>query len=445
MAIRVSDGLREQQGRPRVRKNVRKLPPKELNALRNAFEDLYAINNPNDDRGYSWIAGLHGYPGNYCHKGEDDFWTWHRAYMYEFEERLRDTQARRGQQVTMTLPWWDWTLRDPETDDEFGIPRAFSDATYIDLETKEKKPNPLFSAASPATGAPTARNPGRFREMIPSFAQNVKKTLETPIFVDAQGILNFGAHGTVHLRVGGGRDMGNARTAAYDPIFWFHHAFIDKIFWEWQRLHGNDTVSGDRRKYIAQPFKHTGDQLLDAEGKFGYTYRDMEVSAAPEGRPFAVVGGEDRGAVIHAQLEIGARRDGVTGGTLQFLGMARTRHSYELRVFFDAKNPTVKTRTHGNKAYAGTLALFGHGDCVGGKGHCKPPTWPRRAFDRRPEHHYSPFTAILDVSDALARVLKSPKRAAADTLDVTILVVDSDGKASASKDVAFDSLSLEIF
>ena len=39
------------------------LTPEEVNDLRNAYEALYAINNPNDERGYAWIAGRHGFPG----------------------------------------------------------------------------------------------------------------------------------------------------------------------------------------------------------------------------------------------------------------------------------------------------------------------------------------------------------------------------------------------
>jgi len=66
-------------------------------------------------------------------------------------------------------------------------------------------------------------------------------------------------HNEIHLSVGGfyqkgnynaspirgaNGDMGDNQTAGFDPIFFFHHCFIDYIFSLWQRLH-NRTKRGD--------------------------------------------------------------------------------------------------------------------------------------------------------------------------------------------------------
>lgn len=62
-------------------------------------------------------------------------------------------------------------------------------------------------------------------------------------------------HNFIHLAVGGfdipaynaspisgaNGDMGENDTAALDPIFYFHHCFIDYAFWIWQRRHGCTT------------------------------------------------------------------------------------------------------------------------------------------------------------------------------------------------------------
>jgi tyrosinase len=60
-------------------------------------------------------------------------------------------------------------------------------------------------------------------------------------------------HNAIHLATGGfdvpgqgdsspipgaNGDMGENDTAALDPIFHFHHCFIDYVFWTWQRRHG---------------------------------------------------------------------------------------------------------------------------------------------------------------------------------------------------------------
>jgi len=38
-----------------------------------------------------------------------------------------------------------------------------------------------------------------------------------------------GPHSTVHQHVGG--NFGNSHASPDDPLFWFHHAFVDKIWW----------------------------------------------------------------------------------------------------------------------------------------------------------------------------------------------------------------------
>jgi tyrosinase len=60
-------------------------------------------------------------------------------------------------------------------------------------------------------------------------------------------------HNSIHLAVGGfdlpgqgdqspidgaNADMGENDTAGLDPIFFFHHCFVDRVFWLWQKRHG---------------------------------------------------------------------------------------------------------------------------------------------------------------------------------------------------------------
>lgn len=63
-------------------------------------------------------------------------------------------------------------------------------------------------------------------------------------------------HNGLHLAVGGysipgaisydliagaNGDMGENDTASFDPIFYFHHSFIDRVFWSWQKRNHNTT------------------------------------------------------------------------------------------------------------------------------------------------------------------------------------------------------------
>jgi len=73
----------------------------------------------------------------------------------------------------------------------------------------------------------------------PDNAQKVAMSLESP-------------HNSIHLAVGGfyqdgvynadpilgaNGDMGANEMAGFDPIFFFHHCFIDYAFWQWQKRH----------------------------------------------------------------------------------------------------------------------------------------------------------------------------------------------------------------
>ena len=62
-------------------------------------------------------------------------------------------------------------------------------------------------------------------------------------------------HNQIHLAVGGfdldgfqsglikgaNGDMGENETAGFDPIFFFHHCNVDRVFWIWQQKHNATT------------------------------------------------------------------------------------------------------------------------------------------------------------------------------------------------------------
>src|ERR1700716_1810674 len=84
----------------RSRKKGASLSADELSALRRAFTAVYGIDH---DRGFAYHAGIHGLPLPIsCQHHNRLFLPWHRAYIYLFEQALRD------QVVGVTLPWWDY-------------------------------------------------------------------------------------------------------------------------------------------------------------------------------------------------------------------------------------------------------------------------------------------------------------------------------------------------
>ncbi|KAK6338457.1 hypothetical protein TWF730_002518 [Orbilia blumenaviensis] len=83
-------------------------------------------------------------------------------------------------------------------------------------------------------------------------------------------------HNGGHLAIGGydmpdrpsfdgaNGDMGENDTAAFDPVFWFHHCFIDRVFWRWQEIHSDLEKTGvDGVQVIPE---YPGTSPVDSQG-----------------------------------------------------------------------------------------------------------------------------------------------------------------------------------
>ncbi|MDQ3741200.1 MAG: tyrosinase family protein [Actinomycetota bacterium] len=166
-------------------------------------------------------------------------------------------------------------------------------------------------------------------------------------------------HNHIHLAVGGydvptgpnagdrspipgaNGDMGENDTAGLDPIFYFHHAFIDRVFWLWQKKTGNtetldviehypgtNSVDGQgatpgvtpnswlSMETPLEPFKradgayYTGSDAVDIE-KLGYRYcaGSLEDHARATGEEEAA----DDGRKVHV---LGINRNAIRGSFL---------------------------------------------------------------------------------------------------------------------------------
>jgi tyrosinase len=99
-------------------------------------------------------------------------------------------------------------------------------------------------------------------------------------------------HNAIHLAVGGfdvpsshlslisgaNGDMGENDTAALDPIFYFHHCFIDRVFWLWQQRHG----ATDRLELIPEyPGSNSVDGQTPAAGVAAGIWLDLNSPLDP--------------------------------------------------------------------------------------------------------------------------------------------------------------------
>jgi tyrosinase len=99
-------------------------------------------------------------------------------------------------------------------------------------------------------------------------------------------------HNDIHLALGGWEipgvdydniagangDMGENDTAGLDPIFFFHHSFIDKTFWQWQQKWGKTTKLDVIPHY---PGTNSVDSQGPTPGVSGNVWLDMKSPLYP--------------------------------------------------------------------------------------------------------------------------------------------------------------------
>ena len=236
------------------------------------------VQSISDDRGYQYWAGIHGLPlpisctHSTSQRFASFFLPWHRAYLYFYERALRDRVA------TLAQPWWDWT-RDRQ------VPAAYSD------EEAEGRRNPLFSVeinelamAQAANGglrlpADVLRQPGLPGTRLPTSAEVSAVLAIEDFFTFSRELEDM--HGLVHVWVGGeDGHMSQVPLAAYDPIFWAHHAMIDRLWRLWQLRHPPPSFTADYLNTALRPFPLTVAQVLDVRA-LGYDYAATQTTITP--------------------------------------------------------------------------------------------------------------------------------------------------------------------
>lgn len=249
----------------RQRRSARRLTAGQLADLRRALSTAQGIS---DDRGYQHFAGIHGLPlPVYCTHNSPLFLPWHRAYLYFFERALQDLVPG------VMLPWWDWTAEVSEAE---AIP-----APYRDEQDAQGQPNPLAkspiqpSGQRPGGPSETSRNPGLPDAPPLPRPDEIEAILELEQFLDFNEQLEQ-VHGGVHVWAGGTmRDIANA---AYDPVFWAHHAMVDRLWRLWQLRHPQAAPPATLLTRALPPFSMTVADTLDVS-LLGYDYAGSTAGA----------------------------------------------------------------------------------------------------------------------------------------------------------------------
>ena len=206
-------------------------------------------------------------------------------------------------------------------------------------------------------------------------------------------------------------DMLSNLTASYDPVFWPIHVNIDRTWWEWQRRNSNATPFD--LDSVLSPWNYTIRDTLDI-AQFGYEY--------VRGSFFMPVGIEAPIArFVSKPIKIAPNVKSFRKAEIRLHWVPQLVRSCFVRAFLNDPAADASTPLHDNPHFAGYLAIFGHGPCYGGPGHCDPPPPRPRDYDLRTRSHNTPRNHRIDVTKAARKLLETT-----DALRITLLVIGAD-------------------
>jgi len=240
-----------------LRKSITALSAKELASLRRGMAQMIAWNSAphgsaNFRRSLKYWANMHGFFGPgcgdvadlsnsgmgglsaqsetnsdenatwcTCEHGSDQFLTWHRMYLYYFEKVLQQAAG----DTSLRLPYWDYQS-------DAHIPAAYRDQTYVNSDGATV-PNPLWVG-----NRKSALNNGT--STLSASATSVSGAMPATSYLPFNAALEQTPHGSVHCATGvaGCQSgyMGSVPAAGNDPIFYSHHANIDRLYECWLKV-----------------------------------------------------------------------------------------------------------------------------------------------------------------------------------------------------------------
>ncbi|MGB1242427.1 MAG: tyrosinase family protein [Chitinophagales bacterium] len=295
----------------RIRKNINDLSTIEFALLVKAFKGVMAKDPTNDTdsidpNSYFAQAGYHWFPApTYCQHHMDLFLSWHRAYVYSFENALRSVEGCES----VTLPYWDITTPFPER-----LKKAPFDYYTYPINVVGENPNTGSPTVAASKGDHTQRNTGGYKvinqQIQNKVVPNIKSANKASNWEGFNGFTTMGknftssqiiaAHDQGHVAVGPqsqGGTMGNQDIAAFDPCFWFFHANWDRVWWVWQKKTKTTTLQGLIANFLQpkkrapmfqgpsplnqiSPFTENAGQTIDSVAYYGVDYEHSKSAPA---------------------------------------------------------------------------------------------------------------------------------------------------------------------
>ncbi|HYL75341.1 MAG TPA: tyrosinase family protein [Bryobacteraceae bacterium] len=214
----------------------------------------------------------HNMHGSMGEVGLYRFLAWHRRFLVEFERQLQraDATLRPDAANTLGVPYWRWQDPFPAWMDGF-LPANDPDSGDAPPPRKNAPPPDKANAADidiivnqfqiQTTGIAGENDYTKFTYGLEGWGLRPDGT-------------SLPAHNHGHAWIGG--IMNNTSTSPTDPIFWMHHAEVDRLWEIWRQANPTPAppLAGSDR--VMDPWAESYDDLLDI-GALGYGYDSMSL------------------------------------------------------------------------------------------------------------------------------------------------------------------------
>ncbi|KAJ9052711.1 hypothetical protein DSO57_1031532 [Entomophthora muscae] len=259
----------------RERKNFNDLTDEERGRL---FRAIKKLNDMTSGENWEFFTKVHVKYFKFVHD-TPLFLIWHRMYLFKLESALRSIGN------TVSLPYWDWThsSQKPSKDKVFspqnfggqGDPRdeCVKDGRFRKLRVA------LFDGGKRVVDC-IKRDPGFFSKVFQSPEPMEQTTLNKSTILEFSSHLEVNGHAIVHNTIGSNF---MAMSSPADPLFYLHHAFVDKLWYDRQKRNFGEKFPrrAINEKKLLPPWNINPMHLIDPLSHMCYFYKENLYSWEP--------------------------------------------------------------------------------------------------------------------------------------------------------------------
>jgi tyrosinase len=226
--------------------------------------------NGNARANSSWRYWIDGHVANGPHNASY-FLAWHRGFIYHVEQQMRSISGN----PNLVLPYWDY-YQNPNLPPEFTDPASG---------------NPLYVPGRVNTNVHAGLSLAPFAPDVWNFERGRPNAFE-PILEDRP-------HDSVHNIIGG---VMTTMESPLDPVFYLHHANIDRLWHAWALPDGKG-MPGVRARYWGGNFRYAN--RLSGKRDLCYHPNRLEYDYSNNSVPQSIPPQARAGRIIRVQAQSG--------------------------------------------------------------------------------------------------------------------------------------------